>query len=208
MSFYDFYSSVRGKLEKRATGFDYIFDYLKQIKNPVIVETGCARQENNYGGDGQSSILFDRFIHDHGGEFHTIDISEENVNFCKRKILSSNSQIYLNDSITQLKILNDEFQKENKKIDFLYLDSFDASTIDTHITAKSALHHLYEFITILPSLNSDALIGVDDNWYEIHDNNTLLEGSVCGGKGQFIFDYMKRIGNNPCYNGYQIIWKY
>jgi hypothetical protein len=52
-----FYSKVRDRLGNRIDGFDLIFKYLRKIKNPIIVETGCARTNDNYGGDGQSSLL-------------------------------------------------------------------------------------------------------------------------------------------------------
>ena len=46
-----FYNDVRDKIGPlRQRGFDYIFEYLKTIENPLIVEAGCARQENNYAG--------------------------------------------------------------------------------------------------------------------------------------------------------------
>jgi hypothetical protein len=66
------------------------------------------------------------------------------------------------------------------------------------VTYKSALHHLYEFMTILPSLKPGALVGVDDNWMV---NNEMT------GKGKFVGDYMKTINNLPCYSGYQMLWK-
>jgi len=62
-----FYEDVRHMLDKRATGFDFIFNYLKDIKDPFIIETGCARIENNYAGDGQSSLLFDKYTNEYGG---------------------------------------------------------------------------------------------------------------------------------------------
>ena len=68
-----FYEDVRDQLGKRATGFDFIFNYLKDIRNPFIVETGCARQENNYEGDGLSTLLFDKYINEYGGYLAAVD---------------------------------------------------------------------------------------------------------------------------------------
>lgn len=193
-----FYHNVRNRLEKRIGGFDYIFQYLRTIDNPIIVETGCARFENSYEGDGQSSLLFDQYINQYGGQFITIDISEKSVNYCRSKLVSTRSQVIQQDSITYLKELNNKLLLAGKKIDFLYLDSFDANPNDMEVTYKSALHHLYEFTTILPSLSPGALIGIDDNW--LINNETV-------GKGKFVDDYMKRINNTACYTGYQILWK-
>lgn len=198
-----FYDDVRNRLGHRMQGFDFIFEYLRQIENPLIVETGCARQEDNYGGDGQSSLLFDKYIHEYGGEFFTVDISEESVDYCTSKMTSPNSHVALNDSITFLKQLNRQLQDQNRKIDFLYLDSFDAPADKPEVVFMSALHHLYEFTTIVPSLKPGALIGVDDNWFEIRDGQEVMAG-----KGQFICDYMNKISNPIVFNGYQMFWRF
>lgn len=198
-----FYNDVRNKLGHRISGFDYIFGYLKDKKDPLIVETGCARQLDNYEGDGQSSLLFDKYINEYGGEFHTIDIAPESTDYCRSKMTSSNSNVYTDDSITRLKILNEKLLKENKKIDFLYLDSFDAPRDKPEVCYQSALHHLYELLTIAPSLKPGALIGVDDNWIETKNNQQHLMG-----KGQFIYDYMSKVNNPLLHNGYQMFWRY
>ena len=199
----DFYNEVRSKLNHRTAGFDYIFDYLKETNEPLIVETGCAREMDNYEGDGQSSLLFDKFIKEYGGEFHTIDISQESTDYCKSKMTSSNSIVYTNDSITELKILNHRFQQQNRKIDFLYLDSFDAPQDNPEVVYESALHHLYELLTIAPSLKDGALIGVDDNWVVEKDGQHYLQG-----KGQFVFIYMMKSGRPLVRDGYQLFWKW
>ena len=195
----NFYQEIRHRLGERIQGFDMMFDYLSNIQNPVIIETGCARLENNYEGDGQSSILFDRFVEEHGGEFHTIDISQTSVDYCRSKIISSRSHVHLADSITKLKSFNQEFQQQGKSIDLLYLDSFDASRTDPDVCYRSSLHHLYEFVSIYPSLKSGSLVAVDDNW--------LDSQSKMAGKGQLLFDYMEKASNNLIHNGYQLIWR-
>jgi hypothetical protein len=197
-----FYDEVRNRLGHRMQGFDLIFDYLKQIQNPLIVETGCAREEDNYGGDGQSSLLFDKYINEYGGEFFTVDISEQSVDYCTSKMTSSNSHVILNDSIAYLKQLNTQLQDQNRKIDFLYLDSFDAPKDKPEVVFASAVHHLYEYTTILPSLRSGTLIGVDDNWFEWRNGVQVMAG-----KGQFVCDYMNKTNNPLIYNGYQLFWK-
>ena len=194
-----FYNDVRHRLGERISGFDYIFNYLQSIEEPFIVETGCARVEDNYTGDGQSSLLFDKYIDEYGGNFITVDISEESVNYCRSKLTTARSMVVQKDSITFLKELNLKLLNEGKKIDFLYLDSFDAPREQPEIVYQSALHHLYELTTILPSLKEGALIGVDDCWFE---NNQV------SGKGRFVADYMNKVLKNPCHAGYQFLWKY
>ena len=194
-----FYDDVRSRLGHRQSGFDYIFDYLKTLKEPLIVETGCARQLDNYEGDGQSSLLFDKYINEYGGYFWTVDLSEESVNYSKSKVISENSAVALGDSITKLKELNTVLLQSEKKIDFLYLDSFDAPRDQPEVVYMSAVHHLYELVTIAPSLADGALIGVDDNW---------VENGQLAGKGQFVFDYMQKSGRPLCHDGYQLFWKW
>lgn len=199
----DFYNEVRDRLGHRINGFDYIFQYFVDVDCPVIVETGCARKMDNYEGDGQSSLLFDKFIKQYGGEFHTIDISEESTDYCKKVMTCNRSHVYTNDSIAQLKTLNHQFQQENKKIDLLYLDSFDAPRDNQEELFQSSLHHLYELLTISPSLKEGCIIGVDDNWTEEKDGQHYIMG-----KGQFIFDYMKKSGRPLVQEGYQLFWKW
>jgi len=198
----EFYNDVRNRLGHRIRGFDLIFDYLKQIENPLIVETGCARQEDNYSGDGQSSLLFDKYVNQYGGEFYTVDIAEESVDYCISKMTSPNSHVILDDSITYLKQLNTQLKDKNRKIDFLYLDSFDAPKDKPDVLFMSALHHLYEFTTIIPSLKPGTLVGVDDNWYGNVNGQKSIDG-----KGKFIFDYMSKISNPPILIDYQVFWK-
>lgn len=198
-----FYNDVRSRLGHRQSGFDFIFNYLKDIKDPLIVETGCARKMDNYGGDGQSSLLFDKYINQYGGEFHTVDISPESTSYCEGQMTCDKSHVYTEDSIAQLKHLNYLFQERNTKIDFLYLDSFDSPRDNPDVVQQSALHHLYELLTISPSLKNGALIGVDDNWIEQRNGQNIIAG-----KGQFVFDYMNKSGRKLVHDGYQLFWKW
>ena len=191
-----FYDSVRHRLGVRQRGFDFAFRTLQTVEQSFIVETGCARVANNYEGDGLSSLLWDAYINEYGGLLHTVDLSPDSVRFCKHHV-SDKSVVIHSDSITYLKTLNEELQEKNKKIDFLYLDSFDAPKKEPDIWRKSALHHLYEFLTIRPSLKKVALIGVDDNW---------LEQGAPAGKGTMILDYMNQIKNPPVFAEYQLFW--
>jgi len=149
-----FYYDVRGLLANRTGGFDYIFEYLKTIENPLIVETGCARQVDNYSGDGQSSLLFDKYIKEYGGEFFTVDIGEKEVEYCLSRMTCENTHVTLDDSLNYLTQLNETLLSQNRKIDFLYLDSEGGTDI--------AMHSLEELKIIMPSLKEGCLIGVDD----------------------------------------------
>ncbi len=186
------FDNVRHLLGNRAPGFALMLEYLSTIQNPFIVETGCARQVDNFWGDGQSSFIFDYVANKQTGSFMTVDIAKESVDYCISRS-SPRCEIILEDSITFLKTLNQEVN--TKAIDLLYLDSFDAHE---DVLEQSALHHLYEFITILPCLKKGAMVAVDDNWQTPNG---------WSGKGKYIFDYMMKINNPPIYSGWQFIWR-
>jgi SAM-dependent methyltransferase len=189
-----FYEDVRPMLDKRATGFDFVFSYLKDIKDPFIVETGCARIENNYAGDGQSSLLFDKYINEYGGEFITIDLSPASVENCRKQMICPRTAVVESDSVAFLQQLNENLKTVNKKIDFLYLDSFDWTP---ELQVESATHHLKELEAIYESLKPGALVGVDDNW---------LTGQTRIGKGWLVLEYFQKLGVPPIFDGYQIFW--
>jgi predicted O-methyltransferase YrrM len=192
-----FYETVRPRLgEHRQSGFDFIFQHLQKIDKPFILETGCARKEDNWFGDGLSSLLFDKYVQEYGGKFITIDISEESVIFCKSRV-SNRTEVILGDSVKCLCELNQRLLTANEQIDLLYLDSMDAPRDRPEIVFQSAIHHLYEFITINRSLKPGALVCVDDNW---------LVNNMLDGKGKLIADYFHKIGKHPVKVGYQIIW--
>jgi hypothetical protein len=62
-----YFNEVSERLGKRRSSFDTMFEFLSEIKHPTIIETGTYREENNYEGDGCSTLLFDKYIECHGG---------------------------------------------------------------------------------------------------------------------------------------------
>jgi hypothetical protein len=171
----------------RKESFEIMLAHLKTIDDPLIVETGCARCPDNWKGDGMSTVIFDKHINMYGGELHTVDIDINNVDLAKT-LVSNKTTIYCSNSVAWLW----EFNKLGRKIDLLYLDSFD---FDQDNPAPSQQHHLYELLAISGSLCNGTMIAVDDNFGD------------CG-KGQLIKEFMEQIGNVIIYNGYQQIWKW
>lgn len=175
------------KLGKRRDTFQKIFEYLESLnkKNPTILETGIARTDENWGGDGMSSLMFDKYINTIGGNFTSIDINPQNVSFAKSKV-SSKSNLICSDSVIKLHEISRDINYP--MIDILYLDSFD---VDFKNPIPSSFHHMKELLAIYPKIQKGTLIVVDDN----------LQGM---GKGQMIKDFMKNIGINPYFDEYQI----
>lgn len=178
---------------QREPSFRVMVDYLTTCNNPLIIETGTARQENNFAGDGQSTLIFDRYVTDHGGEFHSVDIDPDNVAVAQRQV---RSRVHCSDSVNFLWQLNQELTAKNLYIDLLYLDSYD---VDFTNPGPSSAHHLKELAAIINRLRPGCLIAVDDN--------VVIDGKHTG-KGMYVEEFMQAIGKPMIYRGYQYIWRF
>jgi len=176
-------------LARRKDTFKKMFEYLESLKKEeyLIVETGICRAENNFSGDGMSSLMFDDFINYYGGKFITVDINKKNVEFAKTK-LSNKAEVINSDSVVALEEISN--LNEITGVDLLYLDSFDVDWKNPHV---SALHHLKELVSAKNMIKDHSLIVVDDN-----QNNT--------GKGMYINDYMSNLNKEKYFDDYQIGW--
>src|SRR5271165_3547670 len=96
------------KLALRESTFRRIFEMLDLVAGPLtIVETGCARLAGNWAGDGQSTVMFDRYIsgRDQESVCYTVDISPVSVAECK-KLVSKRVQVSQDDGVHYLSALN------------------------------------------------------------------------------------------------------
>lgn len=184
-----------GLTADRQTGFQLMVNHLRQHDNPVIVETGCARWENNWAGDGMSTLIFDRYINDYNGSFYSVDNNEGNVAFAKTKI-SPRTDLVVEDSVARLHKLAQQLRQQNRTITLLYLDSYD---LDHGHPYPSASHHLQELAAVLSVLDNKTLIGVDDNYGTPQKRM---------GKGMYIADYMRAIGIPVYHESVQLFWRY
>jgi hypothetical protein len=103
--------------------------------NPVIVETGCVRQEDNWEGDGCSTLIWNALVAERGGRAYSVDTDPTAVALAQR--LAPRVEVTCGDSIAflaQLKI---------DSIDLLYLDGKDFSVgFDDQLS--SSLHAMHE----------------------------------------------------------------
>lgn len=125
--FYDQYYAD-GKND-RFLSFQLTLNLLNLVEDkgrPVIVETGCQREENDLGA-GMSTSIFAEFINRYGGHLVVVDNSEQHLNRAYSFILKKWKnlidcgavQFVLSDSVEFL-------QKDEKHIwDLVYLDSYD-----------------------------------------------------------------------------------
>lgn len=197
-------------LGKRKDSFNIMLDHLMSSKTgPVIIETGCMRQEDSYEGDGMSTSIWHKVCQLKDGYFHSFDINPDAVAFARSKIYSDGDSfignINLVDSVAGI---NSLFKCNycTKGIDLLYLDSVDLNLPDLH---KSFLHNMFEFTSAVPLLKTGALICVDDNvpFDMLDDDGKVIETRNIS-KGDYLKRYMEKIGIQPLYEGYQLIWRW
>lgn len=191
------------RTQKRQESFKIMIEHLKSVNEPLIIETGCARPPHPVWGnddvsfkdEGWSTRLFDAYINQYGGEFHSVDLSLEHVQF-SQSLVSEKSNIHCDDSVHFLWEANALLTKENYFIDLLYLDSYDYEEATPYL---SPAHHLKELAAIMSRLKEGSMIAVDDN-FGFKGNRK--------GKGMFIEQFMESIGKPLVYDGYQLIWKW
>ena len=174
----------------------------------MIVETGCARRPNGWG-DGQSTVLFDRYItaRGDGSCCHSIDISPDSVAAC-RAMVSDAVTVHLGDGVAVLHRLCRDGTLP-RGIDLLYLDSFD---LDLVYWFASAAHHLKEFLAAAPLVAAGTLVVVDDSPLDGHFVNdhdqvwSAVQPPVVGGKGRLLAEYAASVGATPVFTDYQVGW--
>lgn len=214
--FYNFFDPIKDELGIRKTSFTKIFKYLDELPGQInIVETGCLRIKNNFKGDGQSTLLFDKYTQARkdGSKVYTVDIDPNATATCK-SIVSNNVEINTGDSVEYLIQLMKKLEDQNKKVSLFYLDSYDVNWISPH---QSAAHHLKELTAIINFVSKDTLIVVDDAPIflpmEIENNkyypitNHPAPGAYVGGKGYLVNEYALKCGANVYFSNYQTAWK-
>lgn len=191
------------KTGNRQVTFQIMLDHLKTIENPLIIETGCARPPDNvpwgtedisFADDGFSTLIFDQFINDFGGDFHSVDLSPKHVEYAQSRV-SEKSQIHCDDSVGFLWHVSKILAEEDRYVDLLYLDSYDYEESDPY---PSMIHHIKEIAVILNRLRSGSMIAVDDN---------IGTGSERMGKPKYVAELMEAMGLELVHEGKQLIWK-
>lgn len=181
--FFNFLDSKKGDLRQRYESFRKTFEYLVGLGKTeyFIVETGTARQPGNWSGDGQSTVLFDKFSQDYGGRVVSLELDPGNIAKAKNQV-SDRVEFIQGDSVANLKKIKMDY------VDLLYLDSYDLDWNNPH---PSSLHHLKELVSAMPMCRDHTLVVVDDN----------MDGK---GKGSYVREYMGDVGAETLFDGYQI----
>jgi len=181
-SFFAEFKEVLGHT-RRWESFSTIVEYLSNKNRSLhIVETGCMRMLGNWGGDGQSTVVWGWLASQAGGTLTSIDISEENARTAQLHV--PHAKVIAGDSIKMLPLV-----LANCPIDFLYLDSYDWTG-----TAESPLHHMGELAVAWQYLPSGCVVAVDDCISETE------------GKGIYVRHFFQSIGAVELVNGYVSAW--
>jgi hypothetical protein len=208
--FWNYFNSFAyPQLAHRAETFKFAFQHLCSLQRPAcIVETGCVRNKGTFSGEGQSTVLFDKFSEcTPGTTVHSVDISADSTTMCK-SIVSSRVQVHTMDSVLFLRNECPNLIQPHHYIDLLYLDSYDVNFDEPH---DSAMHHLKELLAASPLISSNTLILLDDSpsYATFFLNNSqinLASPQKIGGKGKYIANYMENIQNMPVLQSYQAAW--
>jgi hypothetical protein len=207
-----FNSDAAPKLALRERTFRKIFEDLDSVEGGItIVETGCARLADNWAGDGQSTLMFDRYIssRDEQSECYTVDINPTSVSACKQ-LVGPRTIVTQDDSVHYLGALAKKFSQAGKRIDLLYLDSFD---LDAKYWYPSAIHHLKELTAVIRCIDARTLVVVDDcplsgAFVPGQENQVVFVGAPSiGGKGRLVAEYAISVGAQVVFAEYQAGWK-
>lgn len=199
------------KLSLREVSFRKIFRYLDTLQDPItIVETGCARIADNWQGDGQSTILFDWYAtcRGSGSIVHTVDLNPEATAACKNMV-SENVVIHTGDSVSTLPFIAKQLKSEGRKLDLLYLDSYD---LDWGNPTPSAMHHLKELASIIKMVNPQTLVVIDDSAMicravaDAEGKLNLISEPTAGGKSTYVAEYAAQVHAQLEFSHYQIGW--
>ena len=103
-------------------------EFIRDMQSPLILETGCQRQANDWGA-GMSSMVFCDFLKrsENGGTLISVDVNPMIVDFCKTatKEWETFRTIVCSDSVKYLEVL-----PSSTIINLLYLDSWDYPIIE------------------------------------------------------------------------------
>lgn len=138
--------------------------FQKEGGEPVIIETGCQRQEEDVGA-GMSTTIFARYTNKYGGRIVTVDNNAEHLGRAMEyieKLPDTKIEFVLADSVEWLRTYQGP-------CDFLYLDSLDypvgKEAENLMMQERAQGHCLDECRGLLPRLGPKTIILADDNQF-------------------------------------------
>ena len=207
-----FNSTAAPQLAKREVSFRKMFEYLDQVEGPLtIIETGCMREIGNRAGDGQSTLLWDKYVEFSGNAnplVLTVDLDPAATSACKAKV-SQRVQVQTGDSVAVLGEVARQLKRSGRMINLLYMDSYDVDWADPTL---SAVHHLKELVSVSTALSPRTLVVVDDApqmAYVAPDQTgqySIVISPKISGKALFVAEYARQVGAQLAFSHYQAGW--
>jgi hypothetical protein len=191
MTVSEWIEQYRQKSDGRFETFKKAFELLHETSGENIVETGCVRLPDDWGG-GMSTYLFGEYAKNFVARVWTVDISEDNMAQCKN--ITKEFEKYICYTIDDSHVFLTEFYEP---IHLLYLDSMDCPLVDDPFypeLLQSQGHQLREVQIALPKMSPDGIILLDDN------------GFANGGKTKMSKEYLKKQGWKEIMGGQQSLW--
>lgn len=179
-------NTAQGSYADRQRSFDVLFrEVTCRFREPMIVETGTIRAEEDWGGAGFFTYLAGAYVHRVGGRLLSVDLTPQHCEFARTwtAVFGSAVEIHCQDSVAFL-------EQYSRPIDVLYIDS-----LDTYEPGH-AEHALREVQTALPRLHQRSLILIDDSY---------CQAGACCGKGALAVPWLLERGWCILYAGYQVL---
>lgn len=210
------YGSLSGS---RWPTFKIAMNLFLQRNLHTIVETGCARIKDDWGG-GQSTLLFGelaRIVPE--ASVCTVDINGRNIDMCKSITSDFKDLITYNvgDSVQYLNTFSDS-------IDLLYLDSYDYPDgqmvnlyggMIKYQEIMTALNKLPEaeiverHKALLQPCQNHCLRELESAWSNLHDRSIILmddNNLPGGGKSRLAKEMLVKENWHCLYDSQQTIW--
>lgn len=202
---YEMFSNKSGiKKHINYLTFKKLFEEMKDLKNPIILESGIASAGTN------STYLFNEYVKKYGGFFWSVDINKNLVDYHKLNMCPA-SQLVCDDSVSFFK----NWSKIHHTVNVIYLDSYD---IDFYNPEPSGNHGLSEYKALMPVIKKDTLLLIDDtpiNPYWLDTRDSKIYNDMCNyyntnnflpGKGMYVLNEITNA--NKLLHNYQVLYKF
>lgn len=184
--------------------FKKLFEEMKDLKNPYILESGIA------SAGTYSTYLFNEYVRKYGGLFWSVDINKNLVDEHQGNMCPA-TKLICDDSVSFFT----DWSKSHDVANIIYLDSYD---LDFYNPYPSGNHGLSEYKSLIPVIKKNTLLLIDDTpinpyWLDTRDN---LYNDMCvyynntnntlPGKGMFILNEIKNA--KKIQHNYQVLYKF
>jgi hypothetical protein len=151
----------------------------QRSSEPLILETGCQREEEDVGA-GMSTSIFAEYIQRYGGNLISVDNEPIHLNRARgymKNFPEADVQLVQSDSVEFLRIFPGS-------VDLLYLDSLDYPVGDNEgdkeMERAAQEHNLNEFLAIEEKLAENTIVLLDDNTLPSGGKPRLLKEHLLG----------------------------